>query len=155
MKIKFLIPIIFSIIIGFLLGQVFFTEYSNEVLTVFNEGENVYFIQAGVYNNLESIDNSIKNNNNYLVEQEKDGYHIYVGITKNEKTAEKIKGIYENKGNNIYIKQKKLTNNSFLSILSEYDKITMIASNDDDLLSVEKIVLSNYKEMVLQDESND
>ena len=155
MKIKFLIPIIFSIVIGFLLGQVFFSEYNNESLTAFNEGETVYFIQLGVYQNINNIKENISNYEEFLIELEKDGYHVYAGITKIKKQAERIKVYYESLGNNVYIKERKLTNNPFLNILDEYDKITTIASNDDDLISIERIVLSNYEEMILQDESND
>lgn len=155
MKIKFLIPIIFSIVIGFLLGQVFFSEYNNESLTAFNEGETVYFIQLGVYQNINNIKENLSNYEEFLIELEKDGYHVYAGITKIKKQAERIKVYYESLGNNVYIKERKLTNNPFLNILDEYDKITTIASNDDDLISIERIVLSNYEEMILQDESND
>lgn len=155
MKIKFLIPVIFSIVIGFLLGQVFFNEYDDKSLTVFNEGESVYFIQLGVYKELENIKQTVSNYDDFLIELENDGYHVYAGITKIKKQAELIKDYYESLGNNVYIKERKLTNNTFLNILEEYDKITTIASNNDDLISIERIVLSNYEEMILQDESND
>ena len=94
-------------------------------------------------------------NKDYIKEKELDGYHIYVGITKNEKIAEKIKVYYESLGNNVYVKQRKIDKKDFLNILEEYDKIIEITTSDKDLISIEHIVLSNYEEMVLQSESYD
>lgn len=155
MKFKFLIPIVCSIVIGFLLGKVFFDEYDKNYISVFDEKEMIYFIQLGVYKNIDSIKENLSNYEEYLVENEEDGYHVYVGITKTKENAEKIKVYYEKQGNNVYIKRKAIDNESFLNILDEYDKITTIASNEKDLISIEKIVLSNYEEMVLQNEFND
>ena len=154
MKIKFLLPIIFAIVVGSLLGSVFFKEYDKNTLSIFNEKESIYFVQLGVYNTVESINENVKNND-YIKEKELDGYHIYVGITKNEKIAEKIKVYYESLGNNVYVKQRKIDKKDFLNILEEYDKIIEITTSDKDLISIEHIVLSNYEEMVLQSESYD
>ena len=150
MKIKFLVPITLSIVIGFLIGKVFFNDYNENTLSVFEEGEKVYFVQMGVYSSLEALKSNVKNYKDHLYLEEEDGYHLYVGITKNKKTAENIKVYYESLANNIYIKEKYVSNYSFLNILTEYDKITSIASNGEDLIGIEKIVISNYKEMVVE-----
>lgn len=155
MKFKFLIPVICSIIVGFLLGKVFFSEYDKNYISVFDEKEMIYFVQLGVYKNIDSIKENVSNHNDYLIEMEDDGYHVYAGITKIKEISEKIKVYYEKMGNNVYIKTREVDNESFLNILDEYDKITSIASNEKDLISIEKIVLSNYEEMVLQDEFDD
>ena len=149
MKAKFLLPIICSIVLGFLLGKIFFNEYDKEVITAMFEGEKIYFVQLGVYKDLETLE-AVEGYKNFLVEPENDGYHLYAGITKSNTTAERLKGYYENLGNTIYIKERIITNKTFLNILTEYDKIKIIASSDNDLVSIEKIVLSNYEELVLQ-----
>ena len=80
------------------------------------------------------------------------GYNLYVGITKSNEIAKKIKEFYQKDGYSIYIKENIESNKQFLSILSEYDKIANITS-DNDIKEIEKIVISNYKEMVLKDET--
>lgn len=152
MKAKFLVPIGFSVLIGFLLGQIFFNQYDNNSISVFNEGETLYFIDFGKFDNMSILKDKVKNYNDFLVVLESDGYHVYAGISKKKDVANRIKGYYRKIGNNVYIKEKKVANRTFLNILGEYDKITSIASNDKDLLSIEKIVISNYEEMVV---SND
>ena len=90
MKGKFLIPIVFSIVIGFFFGKVFFNNYESS-FDVFNEGEKVYFIQKGVYSTLNDLKENNASYDDFLYLEESDGYHFYVGITKNEKNAKKIK----------------------------------------------------------------
>ena len=50
------------------------------------------------------------------------------------------------------IKETIIESQEFLSILGEYDKILNIAT-DKDIKEVEKIIISNYKEMVLNNET--
>lgn len=150
MKIKFLIPICLSILIGFLIGKVFFNQYDVMSASSIDEGEKIYFVELGIYSSLDKI-KSLDNYNDFLYLEESDGYHLYGGITKNKKIAEKIKVYYDELYKNIYIREKIVNNYSFLNILNEYDKICTAISNNKDLPDIEKIVISNYKEMILQD----
>ena len=152
MKYKFLVPILFSIAIGLFFGKIFFDNYDKTSLTVFDEKSKVYMLQVGVYSSKDKMKESFKDYKKLLYIESDDGYHLYVGITKNNQIAKKIKEHYDKKGNNIYVKENIVDNKSFLSILGEYDKIIDIAS-DNDIEEIEKIVISNYKEMVLENES--
>ena len=152
MKYKFLVPILFSIAIGLFFGKIFFDNYDKTSLTVFDEKSKVYMLQVGVYSSKDKMKESFTDYKKLLYIESDDGYHLYVGITKNNQIAKKIKEHYDKKGNNIYVKENIVDNKSFLSILGEYDKIIDIAS-DNDIEEIEKIVISNYKEMVLENES--
>ena len=152
MKYKFLVPILFSIAIGLFFGKIFFDNYDKTSLTVFDEKSKVYMLQVGVYSSKDKMKESFKDYKKLLYIESDDGYHLYVGITKNNQIAKKIKEHYDKKGNNIYVKENIVDNKSFLSILGEYDKIIDIAS-DNDIEEIEKIVISNYKERVLENES--
>ena len=147
MKYKFLIPIFFSVLVGFIFGKMIFKQY-DETMTTFGDGEKLYFIQSGIYSNIESMP---KNYKDYLYIYENNAYHLYLGITKSEKTATRIQGYYEKKGNNIYIKEKFVNNPEFTTLLGEYDKVLELTSNDDDINAVEKVVIASYKEMVLKE----
>lgn len=146
MKYKFLIPIIFSIVVGFFIGKSFFNDYDSTT-SVFNEGEKLYFIKL----------NSVKENvslDEFLTLNEDGNYYVYVGITKEENTARKIESYYEKLDNDISIKEKYVDNYSFLNILTEYDKICSAINDDKNLIDIERIVISNYKEMILEDGAN-
>ena len=152
MKYKFLVPIVFSIAIGLFFGKAFFDIYDSSSLTVFDEKDKIYMLQIGVYSTENAMKSSFKDYKKYLYIKGSDGYHLYVGITKNSQIAKRIKEFYKDEGYSIYVKENIEDNKSFLSVLSEYDKIIDIAS-DNDIKEIEKIVISNYKEMVLENES--
>lgn len=152
MKYKFFVPIFLSIIVGLFFGKIFFDNYDNSSITVFDEKDKVYMLQIGIYSSREKMKSNFGDYKKYLYISNDDGYHLYVGITKDKKIASKIKEFYEKNGYSIYVKENILDNSSFLSVLSEYDKIIDITS-EDTIDEIEKIVISNYKEMVLEDES--
>ena len=95
---------------------------------------------------------NFKNYEKYLYIKLEDGYHLYLGITKNKEIASRLKEYYEKLGYSIYVKETIIESQEFLSILGEYDKILNIAT-DKDIKEVEKIIISNYKEMVLNNET--
>lgn len=146
-----MIPIVFSIVIGFFFGKVFFNNYESS--SVFNEKEKVYFIQRGVYDSLNDLKKNNVSYDDFLYLKESDGYHFYVGITKSDKNAKKIKEYYEKSNINIYVREKYIDNDSFTSILNEYDKLIDVASLNS-FIDLQKIVISNYKEMILDEDSN-
>lgn len=152
MKYRFLIPIAFSILIGLFFGKTFFDIYDSSSMTVFDEKDKIYMLQIGVYDKEEQMEKVLKDYKKYLYIKDNDGYHLYIGITKSTENAKKIKELYKKDGYSIYIKESIENNKSFLSVLSEYDKIINITS-DDDIKEIEKIVISNYKEMVLDNET--
>ena len=105
------------------------------------------------------IINTLRENYNILITisnnlLENDTYYLYGGITRNKDTAEYIKTSYENKKFNSKVVIKYVNDKTFINLLNEYDKVAKISSNTDDLFTIEKIVISNYKETVLQNDSN-
>ncbi|NLA33826.1 MAG: hypothetical protein GX861_03090 [Tenericutes bacterium] len=150
MKIKwgFLIPMVMAILIGYLCGEIVYTQYKQNIPT-FNETNQIYFLQQGVYSNQESLNNHTKELDQFLKIKENDKYYVYVAITKETENAQKIKEIYNKKGNDIYIKQINVTNPDFISMLVQYDKLIANTNNINQILSIEKSVLSTYEELIL------
>ncbi len=154
MNIKVIIPIFFSILVGFLFGRVIINNYEDTTVNAFNEGEKTYFIEIGEYSSYDDV-KKIKDVSNYLIVYENDNYKVYAGITKNKENANKIKDFYVDSFNNINVREKYINNENFIVQLKEYDKVISIITKKDDLVSVQKIIFSNYKEMVLLDDTND
>lgn len=152
MKYKFLIPIALSIIIGLFFGKVFFDNYDNSSVTVFDEKDKIFMLQYGVYEDENQMENAFKDYKKYLYIKNDEGIHLYIGITKSSENIQKIKELYEKQGNNIYVKEEMQSNKSFISVLKEYDKIINLVS-DKDIDEIQRIIISNYKEMVLGNEN--
>lgn len=150
MKIKlgFLIPMLAAILIGYLCGEIVYGQYKKNV-TTFNETNQAYFLQQGVYSSNESMLTNTKELTDFLDIKENDKYYVYVGITKNSENAQKLKEIYTKKGNDIYIKELSITNPDFISMLIEYDNLIANTNDINQILAIEKSVLSIYEELVL------
>lgn len=154
MNIKVIVPIFFSILVGFLFGKVIFNNYEDNTVNAFNEGEKLYFIEIGEYESETDV-KKIKNVDDFLTILENDTYKVYVGITKSKENSQKIKEFYSDTYNNISVREKYVDNETFIIQLKEYDKVLSIINKLDDLSSVQKIIFSNYEEMVLKSDSND
>ena len=147
MKVKFVFPILIAILLGFFSAKIVYGLYNPNESLFYNS----YFLQWGVYSNKESLDKTLKEKklDSYLIIKENKNYYVYVGITTDKKIAQRIKKIYEEKDHNLYIKTVKLSNNEFFSNLQQYDILLNGVSNDEDILSINKVILSSYEEMVL------
>ena len=117
MKYKFLIPITLSIIVGLFFGKVFFDNYETSSVTAFDEKDKVYMLQIGVYSSKEKMQEAFSDYEKYLYIENDDGYHLYVGITKDKEIASIIKEYYEKNDYSIYVKESLIDNSSFLSVL--------------------------------------
>lgn len=144
MKIKALVPIFFSILVGFLFGRVIFDNYSKKSVLAFNEGEKVYLVKLASYDSLEEIENS----KSLLVLSNDSSYNLYAGITKQKDNANKIINYYKDSYKDITIDTLYVNDLKFLTELKEYDKLVSIVTKKDDLISIESIILANYKEVL-------
>ena len=144
MKIKALVPIFFSILVGFLFGRVIFDNYSKKSVLAFNEGEKVYLVKLASYDSLEEI----KNSKSLLVLSNDSSYNLYAGITKQKDNANKIISYYKDSYKDITIDTLYVNDLKFLTELKEYDKLVSIVNKKDDLISIESIILANYKEVL-------
>lgn len=144
MKIKALVPIFFSILVGFLFGRVIFDNYHKKSVLAFNEGEKVYLVKLASYDSLEEIENS----KSLLVLSNDSSYNLYAGITKQKDNANKIISYYKDSYKDITIDTLYVNDLKFLTELKEYDKLVSIVTKKDDLISIESIILANYKEVL-------
>lgn len=146
MKMNFLISIVCALLLGYLCATFIFQEYQ-ESTTTFGETNTIYFLQYGVYTN--SSNNEIKANK-YIQVEEDGKYYVYVGMTTNLDNAEKIQKLYQEKGIELYIKQNYVSNNEFVSELSQYDILLESTKTEDEMNSVLSTVLASYEEFVLK-----
>ena len=102
---KYLLTFLIALIIGFFLSNFFLTQYDDfDGIKVSGTGENLYFIQYGVFSSLESLEENTISLQNYVYNKQDNLYYVYVGITKLEENAEKIVNYYKNLGYETIIK---------------------------------------------------
>lgn len=146
MKKTFFLSIIFTLL-GTLTGLIINTN--NKQIRTFNEEKKYYFLQEGVYSNEKSMLENTKELDVKLVINDNDKYYVYLGITKEEKLAQKIKEIYINKGYSLYIKEINLDNEEFYNNVTQFDLLIKNTNKENEILTIEEVVLANYEEIIL------
>lgn len=156
MKLKFIIPLICAILIGFLLGKFMFNQYDSKtsLKTVFNDkSKSIYFIQQGVYSSKESMETNVSNFTSYIYDVKDNKYYVYVGMTGNKENVSKLEGYFKKMGYDIYVKEFNIDNNAFLESLSQYDELLLQTSDEKAIKTIENQVLSKYEELIQNGES--
>lgn len=152
---KYFWSIFLSLAVGIYLGKFTLSQYDKfNIFPVHVGYDTLYFLQQGVYSNENVMKNNMSNFSYYIYDVHDDGYHTYVGITKSHENALKIKEFYKNKGYDIYVQEKSINNNGFVSILSQYDILLNDASGDT-IESICNQILSSYEELVINENKDE
>ena len=123
------IKIVFlALLISFFIGFFLIKNYKNINKDI------TYGFVYGEYSK-ENFDKETLKLSNYIYKIEDNKYIIYLGITRNEKNIEKIKGFLEKKGYSISVRDIKV-NEEFKELIESCDKL-LEKTNDENL--VEKI----------------
>lgn len=148
MKTKLIVPITLSIFIGSYLGFLLFKQYKTTSQSVFNETTPIYFLQQGVYTKKESMEENTKNLTDYIYSLEDGQYRVFVGITTSMENANKIKKIFDNKKVELYIKERTISETSFIEKLKQYDELIRTTEDESVVMGILKQILGEYELVV-------
>ena len=151
MKKNFVIPLVISIVLGFISAQIVYSTYRKNLE---NTDYNVYLIQAGSYNNKDDLEKDFSLDDEYIILEEDGVYNVYVGMTTDLINANKIKNLYSNKNYDTYIKPTVVNNIEFVSNLEQYDILMSEVDDEENIISINDVILSSYEEMVLGKQFN-
>ena len=140
-----------SIILGALSAMLLNSTYKEKLVNTFSEGKTYYFIQEGVYSSKEIMTENTKDIQVKTVDTLNDKQYVYLGITRDNNNAKKIKDIYEKKGYQIYIKEQNLSNEEFYNNVTQFDILVNSTDKASEILTIEEVVLANYEELIKKD----
>jgi len=147
---KYLLTFVITLIIGFFLCDFFINQYNEyEGIKVSGTGEELFFVQYGVFSSIESMEENTIALQNYVYNIDEGLYYVYVGITKYEDNAEKIVNYYKSMGYDAIIKQFEITNQNFINLLVNYDEVLKNTKDETAISSVINQVLIKYEEVVV------
>lgn len=155
---KNLETIIVCIAVGFLLGQFMFNQYHKEEKTpttipVIQQEEKLYFLQQGVYSSIENMKQNLTDLE-YYTYTEKDGkYYVYVAIIKSQENMEKLKGYFNQKGYDIYVKEISVASTAFLEVLNQYEQLLKGTNDEKTIQAACTQILAKYEELVVNDQN--
>ncbi len=139
-----------AIISGAFLGNFLFERYKEEDKAVLKETNSLYFFIEGVYNNKSQAEKSSENVKVKLITKEDANYVTYLAITKDEANLEKLEKLFKKLKVNATIKKMSINNKEFLTILEQMDLLLKKTNQNEELLAVNEVVLSNYQDLVLE-----
>lgn len=139
-----------ALTIGFFLSLFFIKQYDQyNGIKISNNGEELYFIQYGVFSSVESMEENTISLQNYVYNEENNQYFVYVGITKEKDNANKIVAYYKELGYDTIIKNFSITSKQFLELLVNYDSILKQTDDETAISSIINQVLMKYEEVVI------
>ena len=152
---KYFLTFMIALLIGFFLCNYFLNLYNDyNGIKVSNTGEELYFIQYGVFSSIESMEENTIFLENYVYNIENNLYYVYVGITKNETVALKIIDYYKNIGYETFAKKYTVVNRNFLQLINNYDQILLDTEDKTAIASLINQVLIKYEEVVISGSQN-
>ncbi len=144
---KYLLTIIISLLIGFLLSFYMLKEYESvDITPVFGVKQDVYLIQQGVYSNMESMQENTSNLSDYIYSVIDNMYYVYIGISLDSENVDKLQEYYKNKGINTIVKTTAISDNELIESIKQYDMVLKETNDDETIKEVCRQILSKYKE---------
>lgn len=144
---KYLLTIIISLLVGFLLSFYMLKEYESiDIIPVFNTKETAYLVQQGVYSSMESMQENTSHLTDYIYSVIDNMYYVYIGISLESDNVEKIQEYYKNKDINTIIKTTTISDNDLINSLKQYDMVLKETSEEETIKEIIKQTMSKYKE---------
>lgn len=152
---KYLFTIIISLLVGFLLSNYILKQYDDyKGITVYKDGEMLYFIEYGVYDNYSDMEKNTINLENYIYQVDDNKYYVYIAITKNDEVLNKINNYYKKLGYNVTTKEFYVTNSEFIKSIENNDSVLLLTNDEvvigevvsEGLTSYEKVVINEGKD---------
>lgn len=146
---KNIFVLISIIILGVFSGRLIYDKISDVYALNIKKDNYVYLLQLGVYKDKNSMENDTVDIQNKLIVKENDNYYVYVGISKKKENLKKISSIYNKLGYNLYFYEREIKNKDFLTNLEQFDILLSNAETNNEIDSINSVILSSYEEMIL------
>ncbi|MFV0250111.1 MAG: hypothetical protein ACK5HP_03665 [Bacilli bacterium] len=136
-------------VIGCIMGNFIINQYDNKATTTFKEDNKLLFINIGIFDTIEQMQEKTTNLAYYIYLENDTKFTAYIGITKNNSNLEKLKGYFLNLGYDISIEEIEVTNQIFLEEFNKYEELLKATENTKAIQSIENDILKKYEELVI------
>lgn len=146
---KYFFPVSVSLILGIGMAYFIIKQYEEmPALAVSSDAETLYYIQRGVYSDLDNMKNNMKEFSHYIYNVEDNQYYAYIGVTTNKDNALKIQNYYKSIGYETFLKDKITDNEDFINVLRQYDELLAKTNDNESIKTICNQVLAKYEELV-------
>ena len=149
MKNKIIIGTIF-LVTGLIVGNNLYNKVDLSLIQAFKETNEFYLLELETYSDKETMQKQTRDISPKIYELKDNKYHVYVGITGSKDNASKIENIYKNENINVYTTKIKIKDEEFINNINQFDILIENTNNQDEILTIEEVVLSSYNKKVLE-----
>jgi len=143
----FLTAAVVVMILGVTTAKVLFDKTNS------NKKDNTYVLELGSYDTKESLAYDTRDINDFIILKENNKFLAVVGLSKNKENLEKVSKLYNNLGYSLFIRPKNITNKAFNTNLEQFDKLLREAKREDEIRTINSVILSSYEELIINKES--
>ena len=137
---KYLFPVTISLLIGISMAYFIIKQYEGmPILAVSSNAETLYYVERGIYSDLENMENNMKDFTDYIYNTENNQYHTYIGITTNKVYALIIQNFFKNLGYDTILVEKITDNKEFINILRQYDELLNKTDDSESIKTISKV----------------
>ena len=142
---RYLLTIIGSLLVGFLLSNYMLKQYDKPLLPVFGETKTAYLIQQGVYSSYDSMVKNTSNLTDYIYSNVDNMYYVYVAMTLDSDNISKLQQYYHDKNVDTIVKTITLNNKDMVNFIMQYDVVLKQTNDKATIKEIIKQVLIKYK----------
>lgn len=150
MKKMYLIPVLLSIFIGFVIGKTMCDEYhtTSETKTVFENTTTcpIYYLQYGVYSKEENMKKNVLSLPYYIYQIEEDQYHVYIAVSSREENITKLQEYLTSLGYNTYKKEGVIHNRTVVEKIQTLDEMLSKIEEPKTIGELNQKLLETYEE---------
>lgn len=134
------IPIVISVIFGFICGKFVYNTYKDELYGELNSSR-LYLIENGEYDTYDTMREE-NSGNNYVYYKDNDSYKTVIGITRDYDNISKIKSLYSD---DLKINEYYVSTDFLNSKQDEYDDMLSSAKDIYEIKEVIDNILNLYR----------
>ncbi len=136
-----IIPVLLSIIIGFIFGKYIFSSYKNNLYRTLTSSK-LYLIANGEYDTIDNM-RVANTDNSYIYYKDNNKYKTIIGITHDYDNIDKIKNLYND---NISVYTYYIANDKFNSEQLQYDSLLSSTDDSSKIKEVVNNILNLYRD---------
>lgn len=141
---KIIITIVSALLVGSVFGILYFKNTKDNIAEALSLDNEAIAFQVGVYKELENAKKEVAKYSSGTIIPDGEFYRIYIAISNNKETINKLKEYYDSKKINYYLKNITIPED-FMSIFTNYQEVLLKTSSYDE---VNKNLLKEYSEVI-------
>lgn len=141
---KVIITVVFALLVGTVFGILYFKNTKDNIADALSLDNEAIAFQVGVFRKLENASQEATKYSSGTIIADGEFYRIFIAISNNQETINKLKEYYDSKKINYYLKNITIPDD-FMSTFTNYQEVLLKTTSYDE---VNKNLLKEYNEVI-------